>query len=157
MKFWSEQSSVAVVDLDKRGRVAQPKHAASSRLDTRTQDDRIDHARLAHWRCAVRARDQVSRYSRTRVVVTIRLQHNQAQCHHIAGRAEKAVRYDVRNGILLNAVEHEAVERGSLQLLGTRFFDEAGKTYLNADFPVFVLKWRERQSINSGWVFDRVI
>jgi hypothetical protein len=140
-------------------RRAKQKSELPSKLDKRKQDDRIDHALLDKWRREVHTREgNKCRYSKVKVERTLRLQPNRCECHHVEPRSNKVTRYDRRNGLQLAYVIHERIERGDLKLVGSRFFTaDDGKDYLNADFPIFVLVWRERDHRTHGWVFDRVI
>jgi hypothetical protein len=155
--FWTGRADV--VDLDKREKCAVSKDQIPSRLDKRKQDDRIDHSLLDKWRKEVHVRDgNRCRYSKVKVERTLRLQPNRCECHHIEPRANKVTRYDRRNGVQFAFVIHERIERGDLKLIGTKFFQgDDGQTYINADFPIIVLAWRERDHRTHGYVFDRVI
>lgn len=157
MGFWTDKADV--IDADKQPRRAIRKDQIPTKLDARKQDDRIDHAKLEKWRKEVHERDgNRCRYSKVKVERTLRLQPNRSECHHIEPRANRATRYDRRNGIRFAFVIHDRLERGDLKLIGSRFFvADDGQVYINADFPVFVLVWRERDHRTHGWVFDRVI
>jgi hypothetical protein len=140
-------------------RRALRKDQIPTRLDARKEDDRIDHSKLDKWRKEIHARDgNRCRYSRVKVERTLRLQPNRCECHHIEPRSNKITRYDRRNGLQVSFMVHERIERGDLRLIGTRFFQaDDGSSYINADFPIIVLQWRERDHRTHGWVFDKVI
>jgi hypothetical protein len=57
--------------------------------------------------------------------------------HHIAGRADRAVRFDPRNRLLVCALDHERLELNKLFILATakQMFvcEENRKSYINAD------------------------
>lgn len=161
MSFWGARAEAGepITDLDKRERCAKTKAELPSKLDARKQDDRIDHSLLDKWRKAIHLRDgNRCRYSRVKVERTLRLQPNRCECHHLEPRSNKVTRYLRQNGIQLAFIIHERIERGDLKLIGTKFFlGDDGQTYINADFPIIVLVWRERDSRTHGFVFDRVI
>ena len=140
-------------------RRAKMKSELPSRLEKRKQDDRIDAAKLDKWRKEIHARDgNRCRYSKVKVERTLRLQPNRCECHHIEPRSNKAVRYDRRNGVQLSYLVHERIERGDLQLVGSRFFRaDDDELYIDADAPIFVFRWNERDHRTAGWTFDKVI
>lgn len=74
---------------------------------------RLDDAKkLAAWAKAVKDRDQW-KDRRTGVPVrrTRELDPRRAEAHHLVSRDDRAVRYDVRNGICLSFETHDLVER----------------------------------------------
>lgn len=94
------------------------------------------------WRDEVFDRDE--RKCRCCGLKVIRLQikilhPRRAEAHHVAGRDDQAVRYDVRNGLTLRLKCHQRVTGvvgAKLQIVGTVFFRLAGQRYINAQFPV---------------------
>lgn len=127
--------------LADRPRCAVQKSAMKTRLDDKEESRKLDERRLEVWKKAVRLRDKNrDRYTGKKVVVTIELQKNRAECHHVTGRAHKPTRYDRRNGLLVSLATHQAIERGDLLIVGTKFFELEGKTYIDADFPVVFKK-----------------
>ena len=119
---------------DQQPRRALPKHATPSRLDAKTAKDKADKAAEKTWKAAVWQRDKGKcRYSGLKVKAMLALDPRRGERHHIAGRADRAVRWDRRNGILLSLAVHEQVERNELRIVGTKFFVVDGKTYINAD------------------------
>lgn len=119
---------------------ATPKHLLSTRLDralAKKAAALADERQLQAWARAVKDRDGWrDRRTGGRVVATYRLEALRAEAHHIAGRADKAVRYDVRNGICLSFATHDAVERNALRIVGTAFFEVDGQQYIDATYPV---------------------
>jgi len=67
-----------------------------------------------------------------------------AEAHHIAAKADKAVRYDVRNGITLAKENHEKVEANVLEIIGTKWFVLGGKRYIDATAAV-IFRVKERK------------
>jgi hypothetical protein len=51
-------------------------------------------------------------------------------------KSDRAVRYDVRNGICLSLATHLAVETGRLRIEGTAWFVKNGVTYIDGTAPV---------------------
>lgn len=96
-----------------------------------------DKRRLDAWAFAVKTRDRWKdrrtgvRVSRTRALDPLR-----AEAHHIASRDDRAVRYDVRNGLCLSLETHDAVERNLLTIVGTKFFTKRGTRYIDGRYPV---------------------
>lgn len=106
-----------------------------SRLDVRTDDIRQDKAAERTWRKAVIARDgHVCRHCKCRVVKQLALAPNRLEIHHVAGRADRAVRWDVRNGMVLCATCHEKVTRNRLLIVQVAklLFKIGTQTYTNA-------------------------
>ena len=96
-----------------------------------------DARQLAAWAKAVKERDQW-RDRRTGQIVrrTRALDPQRAEAHHLVDKADRAVRYDVRNGICLSLETHDLVERHVLRIEGTVFFWKAGVRYIDATYPV---------------------
>jgi hypothetical protein len=59
-----------------------------------------------------------------------------AEAHHIISKDDRAVRYDVRNGICLSLETHDLVERHVLRIEGTAWFEVDGVRYIDATHPV---------------------
>ena len=121
-------------------RVGKPIPKGPTKLDRaieRKATKRDDDAKLAAWALAVKERDGWKcRKTKKKLTRTRRLDPLRAEAHHIEPRANEATRYDVRNGITLSAVVHEAVEHNKLRIVGTMWFVIAGKRYIDARFPV---------------------
>jgi hypothetical protein len=96
-----------------------------------------DTQRLVAWARAVKDRD---RWKDRKTGVTVRrtrsLDPLRAEAHHIASRDDRAVRYDVRNGLCLSLATHDAVERHLLVIVGTRFFHKGGVRYIDGRYKV---------------------
>lgn len=116
------------------------KSATPSRLDVKDAKDKDDAAKLKVWRDQVVDRDEHKcRCCGVKVVRTLALHPRRAECNHVAGRDDKAVRYDTRNGILLCLKCHQRVTglvNDKVTIVGTVFFTKGGTRYINADFPV---------------------
>ncbi len=128
--------TAAEVDALRRGK---PIAKGSTRLDARTDDERDDKAAERAWRKAVIARDgHVCRCCERKVVQQLALAANRLEVHHVAPRADQAVRWDPRNGIVLCAECHEKVTPHSgkwtlmIVQVAARLFRVNGKTYINA-------------------------
>lgn len=122
---------------------AKPKPCpkGESRLTVKTAEVKDDAKKLAACRKAVWTRDEgKDRYTGRRVLKTIALDPDRGEAHHVAGRADKAVRYDPRNLILLSLDTHEKVERNELKIVGTKFFTVNGKQYIDCDHAVTFVK-----------------
>lgn len=81
-----------------------------TRLDLKMDRVQEDDTAEEQWRRLVRERDEYHcRWCRRRVVVTIELVPDRAECHHLIRRDVEAVRWDVRNGLLLCLACHQRV------------------------------------------------
>lgn len=129
--------TMAEVNAQRR---ATPKHELPTKLDRAVEKkaaDRKDEQQLAAWSLAVKVRDLwTCRKTGKRLKRTRQLDPLRAEAHHIVSRSDEAVRYDIRNGVALSYEVHEAVERNTLQIVGTRFFVKNGQKYINGNFPV---------------------
>lgn len=120
--------------------IGRPVPKGESRLQITAKSDRQDLKTDEKWRRAVRKRDGMCcRWCRRHVVVCLALVPERAECHHVGGRAVKAIRHDVRNGLLLCAACHAFVtgkvnERHLIESAHTYSVD--GVSYINADKPV---------------------
>jgi len=99
---------------------------------------RLDDAKkLAAWAKAVKDRDQwKDRRTGQPVRRTRELDPLRAEAHHLVSKDDRAVRYDVRNGICLSFETHDLVERYVLRIEGTKFFTKHGVRYIDARYPV---------------------
>lgn len=108
-----------------------------TRLDQAEADRKADEKALETWKKAVRARDgKFCRCCKRKIVVTMTLQANRAECHHITGRAHKPTRTDVRNGLQLCLGCHQKVERAEIQIVGSVFFTIGNREYVDGSQPV---------------------
>lgn len=107
-----------------RGFYPQPKPA--SRVQMRAQRTREDRAGLDRWRLDVFTRDRFRcRKCGCRVQMTVAAIPTRAEAHHLARRAIRDVRHDVRNGLTLCRICHELVTGKVAErwrAIGTRFF-----------------------------------
>jgi hypothetical protein len=125
---------------------AQRTRRATRKRDLPTRLDRAiaskagrvaDRKRLEAWARAVKDRDHwKDRRTGVKVVRTRQLDPLRAEAHHIASRDDRAVRYDVRNGVTLSLESHELVERHLLTIVGTRFFTKRGTRYIDGRYRV---------------------
>lgn len=99
---------------------------------------RLDDAkRLREWATAVKTRDHWrDRRTGQRVLRTLAIDASRAEAHHIVGKDDPAVRYDVRNGICLSLATHLMVEMGQLRIKGSAWFTVKGTRYIDATAPV---------------------
>jgi len=125
---------------------AQRTRRATRKRDLPTRLDRAiaskaarlaDKRKLDAWAVAVKTRDRwKDRRTGIKVFRTRALDPLRAEAHHIASRDDRAVRYDVRNGICVSLETHDAVERNRLTIVGTRFFTKRGVRYIDGRFTV---------------------
>jgi hypothetical protein len=100
-----------------------------------------DKKALDAWAFAVKLRDLwKDRKTGVRVRRTRDLDPLRAEAHHIVSKDDRAVRYDVRNGVCLSFATHEAVEHNRLRIEGTVFFRKGGQTYIDGTFPVYFVR-----------------
>lgn len=112
------------------------KSPKGTRLDQAEAERKADERALETWKKGVRFRDgNKCRHCGRRVVVTLKLQANRAEIHHVTGRAHKPTRYDVRNGIQLCAACHQKVERNELQIVSTQTFTIGNREYSDMTDP----------------------
>ncbi len=110
---------------------------AVSRKAARLADKQL----LDAWAKAVKDRDLwKDRKTGVRVVRTRSLDPLRGEAHHIVSKDDRAVRYDIRNGLCLSFATHEAVELHRLRIDGTVFFQKGGCRYIDATFPVFFVR-----------------
>lgn len=135
--------AMSVRDLPtlEQGRALRPlkqKWDMPTLADARADRDADDKKKLAIWRDLVFALDKFTcRCCGCRVTRTLRRQPDRAEAHHVVGRADKAVRYDVRNGITLCHACHRRVTgmvKDKLVIIGSAFFHvtDSAVRYLNA-------------------------
>lgn len=100
-----------------------------------------DKKKLEVWARAVKDRDQwKDQKTGVQVRRTRRLDPLRAEAHHIEPKENKAVRYDVRNGICLSYASHFLVTHHKYRIDGTVFFVKDGCRYINGNFPVFFVR-----------------
>jgi hypothetical protein len=119
---------------------ATPKDQLDTRLDRAIANKAarlLDARKLRQWAFDVKTRDKWrDRHTGRRVTRTLSLDPDRAEAHHVAGKDDWAVRYDVRNGLCVSLHTHDAVTRGTLTIEGTVFFRKGGARYIDARFPV---------------------
>lgn len=73
-----------------------------------------------------------------RVIKSLERAPNRGETHHIAGRADYAVKFDSRNRVLVCAICHEKLELLKLFIIATakQMFRVNGKSYINGDKPI---------------------
>lgn len=100
-----------------------------------------DAAQLRVWARAVKDRDAwTDRKTGTRVLSTRRLDPLRAESHHIAGKDDHRVRYDVRNGLTLSLATHLAVTLGRYRIDGTAWFTVDGCRYIDGTHAVIFVR-----------------
>ncbi len=122
--------------------LAHPKVGSQLERAVARKAARLEDARkLREWAAAVKDRDSwKDRKTGVNVRSTRDLDPLRAEAHHIEPRANRDVRYDVRNGICLSFATHYAIEHGWLRIEGTVFFRKAGSRYIDGTFPVYFVR-----------------
>ena len=117
-------------------RVGKPIEKGASRSEVKAKDDADDERKLDAWRTGVYSRDEYfCRCCRKKVHRTLEMVPDQANAHHIVGRAVKLVRYDIRNGVTLCRKCHERVTgavNDKLVVLGTKVFVIGARKFIDA-------------------------
>lgn len=127
--------TLASVAAARRGPITK----GPSKLELKTADDRDDARDEKLWRKACIARDgKVCRRCQRVVVQQLELAANRLEVHHIAGRADRAVRWDVRNGLVVCGTCHDLLTRHLLFILqaAKHLFTVGQTTYINASKKV---------------------
>lgn len=84
--------------------------ASVLRIEYKRQREREDIRKLSIWRKAIWLRDEgLCRACGCEVKKTQEPHPQRGECNHIAGRRDRAVRWDVRNGVLLCMACHRLV------------------------------------------------
>lgn len=121
-------------------RRALPKGAEPSRLQVKTAKAKDESKEEKRWRAEVWTRDDGHcRWCKRKVVKTLALVPNRGECHHIAGRVVRAIRWDVRNALLLCASCHERITGAVAErflIVPTKTFTVDGVAYANGSHPV---------------------
>lgn len=101
----------------------------------------LDASKLRIWAAKVKNRDAwKDRKTGVKVLSTRALDPLRAEAHHIEPKADRAVRYDPRNGVCLSFRTHDEVERGVLRIDGTAFFRKNGARYIDGRAPVIFVR-----------------
>lgn len=122
--------------------VACPKPTKMQRLMSKADRRKADEKALDKWRQEIWTRDKgKDRYTGKKVVRTLELQPNRGECHHIIGRVDRAVRYVVKNGLLLSYETHLRFEAGELVIVKGQSYrhPKENKPCWDADWPLEVL------------------
>lgn len=110
-----------------------------SRAELNGEAEKDDKRELAAWSKAIWKRDKGKcRACGIAVVKRLDALPDTGDPHHIVGRADKAVRYDTRNGLLVCRTCHDKLTGAvgqRLHITGTakQMFTVNGRPYLNAD------------------------
>lgn len=111
-----------------------------SRLQIKVKDAKDERKAEAAWKRAVWKRDGGHcRWCRREVRKCLDLVPDRGEVHHVSGRVVREIRWDVRNGLLLCASDHERItgkvaEKHLIESKHT--FVSDGIAYINADKPV---------------------
>lgn len=125
---------------------ATPKAAMVTRLDEKDAKDKDDEKQLNAWRKALRERAK-GRCQKcgVKTIRTLELNTKRGEGHHIVGRANKALRYDSRNGLHLCLRCHSLFKAGKLfvQQIVTHMFKANGATHIDGSKPLI---WLDKAS-----------
>lgn len=128
--------TMAEVEAMRRGK---PIEKGPSRLSERVDDLRAEKAAEKTWRKDCIKRDgKICQCCKRKVVPQLALAPERLEVHHIAGRADRAVRWDVRNGVVLCCECHEKITKHVIAILqaAKHLFTVGLKTYINANKPL---------------------
>lgn len=127
----------SLVELQKERRACQK---GASRLQVKAAKVSDEGKEERRWRREVWVRDGGKcRWCKRNVLKTLAHVPERGEVHHIEGRANRATRFDRRNGLLLCGSDHERVTGRVAErflIVSTKTFTLDGETYLNADHPV---------------------
>jgi len=131
----SDLPTLADVQADRKGKPLWK--SSVTRLDVKVAAEKDDRGALERWRRAVRTRDRGRcRVCGKKVKVTLALDPLRAEVHHLVSRADKAVKFDLRNAVLVCYRDHKRLTAHKLHAIGTAamlFTGPNGKSYLNAN------------------------
>lgn len=136
MAIWHDAPSLSDRQAE---RYATPKHAMTTRLDVKGAKDKDDAKQLEDWKRAVRLRDKGRcRVCGIKTIKTLELNPKRGEAHHVASRKDKAVRYDVRNGLHCCCACHEKFTLGKLFVhqIAKLLMTVGQTTYINASKKV---------------------
>ena len=124
--------------LVNRPRMAVPK--GKTRAETNGEAEKRDTNLLNIWKARVFQRDKgICRCCGRKVKKTLEHVPQRAEAHHLKTRADKSVRYDVRNGILVCLFPcHEGITTGKIAVTQAArlMFVVDGKSYINGSEAV---------------------
>lgn len=135
MTLFSSLPTMAEVQAARVGPI--PK--GPSRLETKVADDRDEKRDEKAWRKGCIKRDgKICQRCKRVVVQQLELAPERLEVHHIAGRADRASRWDVRNGIVLCSTCHDLITRHVVHILqrAALLFTLGNKTYINGSKKV---------------------
>lgn len=136
--FWADRAEV--VYAGDQGRIAKPKGAEPSRLQVKAAKAKDETKEEARWKREVWKRDDGKcRWCGRKCVKALDLIPERGEVHHVSGRVVKAIRWDRRNGLLLDAACHERLTGKVAEkflIHSKHTFSVDGVQYINADKPV---------------------
>lgn len=119
---------------------ATAKGAEKSRLQVKTEKAKDETKDEARWKKAVWKRDcGRCRWCGKEVRRCLDLVPDRGEAHHISGRVVRAIRWDVRNGLLVCAACHERLTGKVAEkhvIVSRHTFTIDGVSYINADKPL---------------------
>lgn len=108
-----------------------------TRLERRTHRDRTGRQREAALKRAVWDRDEGRcRVCGVRCLRLLTLHPRRGEVHHGRPRAHRATRFDVRNGLLLCAADHERVTTHRIEIVAKHRFVIEGVAYFDMSGPL---------------------
>jgi hypothetical protein len=129
--------TLAEVQADRTGPLWK---TPTGRLDAADAKEKDDAKLLEQWRRQVKTRDRGRcRVCGVKTIATMELDPKRGEAHHIVSRADKSVRYDVRNGLHVCLRDHRRFKGHRLHVVGTAaqmFVAANGKSYLDASWPL---------------------
>ena len=125
--------------LDDASRTKRRNTKGTTRLEQRTTHDADDRRREVACTATVWRRDQGKcRVCGTHVKRTLRFEPLRGETHHLAPRADRRVRFDPRNRILVHLKCHARFKAGTIRVVrdGAETFTIDSRIYLDADHPL---------------------
>lgn len=117
-----------------------PQPKGVSRLEQKILRERAEFLQREHWKRAVWDRDEGKcRSCGVRCVKVRELHPRRGECHHVEPRANRATRWNLRNGLLVCAGCHQRITgavNDKLVIQGDHYFTVGGQRYLDASWPV---------------------
>ena len=142
MGFWSERAErEEIVYLGDQGRCAKPKGAEPSRLQVKAAKQKDDSKEERKAKAEVWKLDGgCCRGCKRKVEKCLELLPQRAEFHHVSGRIVKALKWDIRNLLLLSASCHERLTgtvAEQFRIHSKHTYTVDGIAYINARKPVF--------------------
>ena len=125
--------------LDQAARTKRRNGKGTTRLEQRTATDADDRRREVACTTKVWRRDEGKcRVCGTTVTRTLALDPKRGETHHLAPRADRRVRFDPRNRILVHLRCHARFKAGTIRVVRdtAQTFAIDGRIYLDADHPL---------------------